>query len=172
MNTLDLVIIAVIIASAIYGYLKGILSQIGGLTGILVGIICCRLFGSAFATFLNNTFSASSTSQASTEFLNNVVAYVVIFVISYVGMRFVASLMTTVLKHVKLGSINKIAGAVFTSVQGLLILSIALNIWIAIFPETKLVKSSTGIATETIVNFAPDILGSETAQEILEVGNK
>lgn len=170
MNTLDLVVIAVIVVSAIYGYYKGILSQVGGLAGIIAGIICCRMFGDDFAAFLNNTFADSTSTQASTSFLNNVIAHVVIFVVAYLGMRIVASLMSTMLKKIKLGAINKLAGAVFAPVQWLVILSIALNIWIVIFPETELVKSSSGIANETIINLAPDIFGTDTAKDILNAG--
>ena len=73
MNTLDLVILAVIVISAIYGYYKGILSQLGSIAGVFLGIICCRLFGDVFASFLTETFAGSTTTAASTEFLNNVI---------------------------------------------------------------------------------------------------
>ncbi|MBR3830358.1 MAG: CvpA family protein [Muribaculaceae bacterium] len=170
MNTLDIVVVSVIVVSAIYGYYKGILSQVGGLVGIIAGVICCRIFGDDLAVFFNDTFANSTSTKESTIFLNNVIAHVVIFVAAYLGMRFVASLMSTVLKKIKLGTINRVAGAVFAPVQWLVILSIALNLWIVVFPETELVKSSSGIANETIINLAPDIFGTDTAQEILNAG--
>lgn len=171
MNTLDLVILAVIVISAIYGYYKGILSQLGSIAGVFLGIICCRLFGDVFASFLTETFAGSTTTAASTEFLNNVIAHVLIFVLAYLGMRIVASMMSKVLSTIKLGIINRIGGAVFAPIQWLVMLSLLLNLWIAISPDTELVKSSSGIATETVVNLAPDILGTETAQDILNAGN-
>ena len=164
MSTIDIVMIAVIVIAAIYGYYKGILAQMGALVGIVGGIICCRLFGDDLATFLNNNFADSTATRATTMFLNNVVAHVVIFVVAYFGARLLASLLSATLKKIKLGIINRIAGAVFAPVQWLVILSIVLNIWIAIFPNTKIMKSTTGIADETIINLAPDILGSQTAQ--------
>lgn len=164
MTTIDIVVMAVVIVAAIYGYYKGILSQMGALAGIIGGVICCRLFGDDLAVFLNNHFADSTETRATTLFLNNVVAHVFIFVAAYFGTRFLASLMSATLKKIKLGIINRIAGAVFAPVYWLVILSIVLNIWIALFPTTKLVKSSNGVATEVVVNLAPDILGSEAAK--------
>ena len=72
-----------------------------------------------------------------------------------------------ILKAINLGVINRIAGAVFAVVQGLLILSLLLNLWIAIFPDTELLKESSGAVEQRLINLAPDLLGSDTAQEFL-----
>lgn len=171
MSTIDIVIIAVIVIAAIYGYYKGIFAQMGALAGIIGGVICCRIFGDDLATFFNNHFADSTATPATTMFLNNVVAHVVIFVVAYFGARLLASLLSATLKKIKLGILNRIAGAVFAPVQWLVILSIILNIWIAIFPNSKIVKSPTGIADETIINLAPDILGSQTARFLQDAAN-
>ena len=168
MSTLDIVMIVVIVVSAAYGYYKGILSQMGALAGVLVGIICCRLFAEELTSFMNTTFLDPATSKASSRFMNSVIAQVVLFLAGYFGARWVASLIATVLKTIKLGAVNRFAGAVFAVVQWLVVLSLMLNVWIAIFPETELLKSSSGIADERLINLAPDIFGSETAQEMFE----
>lgn len=168
MTTLDIILIVVVVVAAIYGYYKGILSQIGALAGVLVGIICCRIFASDLTTILNDFFLDATSTTDSSRFLNSVVAQVVLFLVGYFGARWIASLMTTIFKKVKLNIVNRFAGAVFAVVQGLVIMSLVLNLWIAVFPESKLMKPSTGVVDERLINLAPDIFGSETAKEFLE----
>ena len=74
--------------------------------------------------------------------------------------------LSKVLKTIKLGTINSIAGSVFAVVQGLVLFSLLLNVWIAINPSTDLVKSSTSVVDEHVINLAPDIFGSDTAKEM------
>lgn len=166
MSTLDIVMIVVIVVSAAYGYYKGILSQMGALAGVLVGIVCCRLFAAELASFMNETFLDPATSKASSRFMNSVIAQVVLFLVGYFGARWGASLLSKVLKTIKLGTINSIAGSVFAVVQGLVLFSLLLNVWIAINPSTDLVKSSTSVVDEHVINLAPDIFGSDTAKEM------
>ncbi len=172
MTTIDIVMLVVVVATAIYGYYKGILSLMGSLAGVLVGIVFCRLMADGLTSFLNETFLDPETAKASSRFLNSVIAQVVLFLAGYFGARLIASLLTKVMKTIKLGAVNKFAGAVFAVVQGLVVLSLFLNVWIAIFPDTELLNSSSGIATKHLINLAPDIFGSETAQEMLESATK
>ena len=160
--------IVVVVVAAIYGYYKGILSQMGALAGVLVGTICCRLMADDFTMFLNETFLDPTTSKASSRFMNSVLSQVVLFLVGFFGARWIASFLSAVLKTVKLGSVNKFAGAVFAVMQWLVIMSLLLNVWIAIFPDTELLTSSTSIVDERMINLAPDIFGSETAQDFFE----
>ena len=166
MTTLDFILLAIIVVSALYGYHKGIVAQIGALAGVLVGILCCRMFSDDFASLLNDVFLDSASTKASSLFLNSVIAQVVLFLVGYFGARWGASLLSKVLKTIKLGTINSIAGSVFAVVQGLVLFSLLLNVWIAINPSTDLVKSSTSIVDEHVINLAPDIFGSDTAKEM------
>lgn len=167
MSVVDIIMAVVIVVAIVYGYYKGLLSQMGALAGILAGVICCRLFGDVAADYFNNLIGEASSSNSSVIFLNNIVAYVVVFLLAYLSIRLVASLLTKILKAINLGVINRIAGAVFAVVQGLLILSLLLNLWIAIFPDTELLKESSGAVEQRLINLAPDLLGSDTAQEFL-----
>lgn len=168
MSTIDVLFIFVVIVASIYGYCKGVLAQMGALAGILVGIICCRLFADDVAAFFNEHFLNSTATKSSSMFLNNVVAYVVVFLLAYFSARIIAKLLTAVVKQIKLGIINRFAGAVFAVLQGLIILSLLLNLWIALFPDSGLTKNSKGYTDEKLVNLAPDILGSKTAKDIID----
>ena len=168
MSTLDIILIVVVVVAAIYGYYKGFVRQIGALAGIIAGIICCRVFAVDFAAFLNDFFLDATSTKDSSRFLNSVVAQVVLFILGYFGARWVASLLTSLLKTAKLSSVNRATGAVFAVVQWLVLLSLALNLWIAIFPSSTIVTESSSFVDERLINLAPDILGSETAKEFFE----
>lgn len=168
MSTLDIILIVVVVVAAMYGYYKGFVRQIGALAGIIAGIICCRVFGADVTAFLNDFFLDATSTKDSSRFLNSVVAQVVLFMLGYFGARWAATLLSSLLKKVKLNTLNRAAGAVFAVVQWLVVLSLALNLWIAIFPSSTIVTDSSSIVDERLINLAPDILGSNTAKEFFE----
>lgn len=170
-SVLDIILLVVVLVAAIYGYYKGVVSQIGALAGIVIGIVSCRLFADDLTSFFNGLFIDSTSTNSSAKFLNSIISLVVLFLVGYLGARWMASLLSTVLKKIKLGTINRVIGAIFAIVQGLLILSLALNLWIAIFPNSKAFASSVEGIEERVINLAPDILGSDTAKEFLETAN-
>ena len=167
MSTIDFLLIIVVIAATIYGYCKGILSQMGALAGVLIGILCCRLFADDVAAYFNSYFVDSTSTKSSSMFLNNIIAYIVVFLAAYFGAKLISKLLTTIFAKVKLGVVNRFAGVVFAVVQALVLLSLGLNLWIALFPESELVTSKKGYADERLVNLAPDILGSDMAKDII-----
>ncbi len=171
MSVLDIILLVVVLVAAIYGYYKGVVSQIGALAGIVIGVVCCRLFADDLTSFFNGLFIDSTSTNSSAKFLNSIISLVVLFLVGYLGARWMASLLSTVLKKIKLGTINRVIGVIFAIVQGLLILSLALNLWIAIFPNSKVFASSVEGIEERVINLAPDILGSDTAKEFLETAN-
>ena len=52
---LDILIIAVFIASAVMGYRKGLIGQIGSVAAIIIGILACRMFGPQAAAMITPT---------------------------------------------------------------------------------------------------------------------
>jgi len=144
------------------GYQKGFMSQIGSVIGIVLGIIVCQVFAGTLVDMYS-----SPTDTANTRMLHQVLAYVVLFTACFLAGRFVAGVgrRTTRMLHLTLP--DRIAGAAFNVLEYMLIFSIFLNIWIAIFPGTELRSSHRGL-TEFTVNLAPNVLGSETAADIFE----
>ena len=165
MSSLDFIFLVAVAVSAIYGYYKGFVSQIGSLVGVMVGMILCRVFAEDLAQFMNVIFLDSTTSKDSSRFLNSVIAQIVIFMIGYFGVRILAKVMSITLNTVKLGKVNSIFGAIFGLVQGLMLLSLSLNLWIAIFPESEIATDSNSFFDEAVIDLAPNVLGSDTAQE-------
>ncbi len=159
---LDIAIIAILVLGLIIGFRRGFMSQIGGVIGILLGIIVCQVF----AETLTNAYT-SPTDTAQTRMLHNVLAYVVLFTACFLVGRLLSAVLRRTTNTLHLGFIDNIGGAIFKALEFMLGLSILLNIWIAVFPDTK-VRTSNEAMTEFIVNFGPKVLGSETVSEIFD----
>lgn len=166
MSAIDILILIVIAIAAISGFRKGLISQLGSVLGIIAGIIVCRLFGSEFADFLDLNLSDATTSAESSAYLNSAIANLILFVATYLAARLLSGIISNVASGLCLGIVDRIGGVVFAIFEWLLGLSLILNLFQAFFPDTHLVTSSSGIADEYIMDLAPSILGSETAQEM------
>lgn len=163
MTLIDIIIIVLAIAGAYIGWRKGLTGQLGSLAGVLLAIILCRWF----ARDLANAFARPGDTPE-TVMLHTVLAYAVIAVAAYVGVRLAAGLIRKVMDALHLSVINRAAGAVFGLFEWLLGLSLMLNLWLAFFPETEL-RSKNTVVTDTVLVMGPAVLGSDTFKDILDV---
>lgn len=156
----DIVCIVIILAGFVLGYKRGFLAQAGSVGGVILGIVFCN----AFAERLSLRFISPDDSPESI-LLAKVMSYVIIFVICYIVGRMAGSTLASLTKALKIGFIDKLCGAVFTTFEYALVFSIILNAWIGAFPNTKLRSEHDGIK-EFVVNLAPEVFGSPTVNEI------
>lgn len=156
----DIVCIVLALTGVVNGYRRGVLAQLGSVIGVIGGIICCHLFAGQLARYF-----AGDEASATTLMLDNAMAYVLVFTVCYIIGRFLGKTISRSLRILKLGFIDKLGGSLFCACEYFLVFSLLLNVWIAIFPKTKLRTDHTEVK-EKVVNFAPAVLGSETAAEI------
>lgn len=156
----DILIILLLIAGTALGWRRGFMAQIGAFVGVVLGIICCQIF----AAELGAKFSASADTPGSL-LLANVMAYVIIFLACFLLGKLVGRFIVGAARLLHLGALDRLAGAIFKIAEYLLCLSILLNLWIAVFPDTKLRSAHTGL-TQSVVDFAPTVLGSKTVKDI------
>lgn len=159
---LDIAIIAILVIGLILGYRRGLISQLGAVIGILLGIIVCQVF----AETLTDAYT-SATDTAQTRMLHTVIAYMVLFGACFLFGRAISGVLNKTTSSLHLGFINNLGGAIFKTLEYLLVFSIFLNIWIAIFPDTS-IRTSNKELTEFAVNFGPKVLGSETVSDIFD----
>lgn len=161
MTIFDCLLFVIVAGAVFYGYRRGIIAQIGSLVGVIAAIILSQVFAADIAQSFN---SPGDTAQ--TRLLHTVLTYVLIFMACYIGARFIARMCSSLLSTLHLGGINNIAGAAFKVLEWVLFYSMFLNLWIMIMPQTDIRSSQSGL-TRTVLNFAPTILGSETADEAI-----
>lgn len=173
MTALDILIIVLAIVAIVMGFRSGLLRQAGRLLGVIAGIIACRIFAQDVAIWMGAD-KGSPYDSADVSMLTTVVAYVVVFIVAYVAMSLLGSLLKRIVSATGLGPVDRVCGAVFNLAEYALVLSLVLNLWIVVFPDSSLRHDrvatyrlgSTGLS---LLNFAPKVLGSEAVGRMLDV---
>lgn len=159
MTILDILLIIVALAGVVFGYHRGILNEVASLFGIILGIIVCRIFGDPLSSlFLDGT----ETEQA--RVTTCILCYVLIFVACYIGMRMISGTLKSMVSSLHLGLFDNVAGALFKSAEWLFVLSIFLNVMLAILPDSK-IRCSNAKMTTLVYEFGPAVLGSGVVEE-------
>ncbi len=161
MTLFDLFLLVLVAGGAYLGYRKGLIANIGSLVGVVAGIILCQAFASTLAAKFN-----SPGDSAQTRLLHTVMSYALVFIASYVGSRMLANFFRAAVRTLHLRPLDRIAGAVFNVLEWTLFYSIALNLWLLIMPDSD-IRSSKSYLTSAVLNLAPNVLGSDTARDIM-----
>lgn len=166
MSITDIVILVIFAGAVVYGFWKGIISQIGSVAAVILGIIACRLFGDEAADLTSTLLPELAQNPETARYACSVIGNVVLFLLVYLTVKLIASLIKKIASALLLGFVDKILGSAFCIFKWFLVASIALNVWYLLFPDSGIVKSSTlagGKAIDAIMELAPAILGSLTA---------
>jgi len=165
MTAIDVLMILIFIVSIIYGLRRGVITQLGSVGGVIVGIVACRLFSGALTRFF-----AGDTPDANDMYVCGVFADVLLFIVGYISARLVASLIRSVTRTLRLTVLDRVAGAMFSLFEWFLIFSLLLNIWQAFRPDIDVTAGSRiagGRAASALKDLAPKVLGSETFKEFV-----
>ena len=145
MTTIDIIIIGLFIVTAIAGYRRGIIRQIGTVAGVVAGITACRCLSGDFARWLEARdffqMMIGNAPELVAEHAAGVLSSTLLFVDCCLGM------MTSVF-------------------VGFLVLSIILNICQAFKQGGSVIDKSTladGKVAEAVLNLAPRTFGVATA---------
>ena len=154
MSILDILILIVLFGGLAYGFHKGLVSQLGSLSGVIIGVIVCQLIGGTVADFAQQVFSPSYTTR--------VVSVILLFIIVYVAVRLVAKLINKVFKVLHLKALDRIAGALFVAFKWMLVLSFLLNLYATFFTAGNIQAESSlanGNVIQAVLDLAPNTLG-------------
>ncbi len=151
MSGIDIFIIVVLGAAAIMGFVRGMLSQVGQIAGLVVGVLACRVFGSTVIDLVGGNGEASAVVS--------LVAYGIIFVATYVAVWLLARLLRLAVHAVKLGIFDRLAGAVFKMFLWSIMLSLALNVVLLISGDDEMFNSRKHPYRAMVLNIAPKVLG-------------
>ncbi len=166
MSFIDIVILVIFAGAIIYGFWKGIISQIGSVAAIILGIIACRIFGDAATDLTATLLPELAKNPETSRYACSVIGNVILFLLVYLTVKLLASFIKKVADALLVGFIDKILGAAFCIFKWFLVTSLVLNIWCLIFPDSSIIKHSSlagGKAINAIIELAPAILGSLTA---------
>ena len=119
MNWLDLILIIPLTWLGFKGFKKGLIIEVFSLLALLAGIYGGIHFSDFTSSILTDEFNLKS------EYMP-IIAFGVTFLLIVVGVYYVGKLLEKVVKIVALSMINKILGAAFGLVKGLLFVSLFL----------------------------------------------
>lgn len=120
MNTLDQVILVIIVVGAIIGLFRGFFKEIVGTIGLLLAAIVANYVSPYtvphFGNFISNeTFAA-------------IIVWILVFLVTMLLMNLVATLLSKLIDAASLGWINKLAGAFFAALKYCLLLALVISV--------------------------------------------
>ena len=151
MNTLDIIIIALLLFGFIKGLFKGLFVEIASLLSLLIGVYGAIHFSYFVADFLNNKV------QWEQKYVT-IVSFAITFSILVLIVALIGKLFTKMADFASLGLLNKMLGGVFGSLKFGLILSIVFIIFTKLnktIPFFNVEEQQQAILYEPIRKLAP-----------------
>lgn len=154
MQTLDIIVIVLVAIMTIWGFMRGIVRQIGDLAALIIGVVGANILGASVTQWIQtNTDWALLACQ--------LVAYISVFLVIYLTIRIVAGFIKSLTQLVCLGWVDSLAGGAFGAFKTILLLSIVVNVLLMIFRDADVWNSQAltqSLSFETLKDFAPHIL--------------
>ena len=117
MNLIDLIIIALFGYGIIKGYNKGLIIELSSFFGIFISFF--------ISTNLDDIISKQIVELVNINFdIVNIIVFILVFILSYSAIIFIAKGFTKLIKFVYLGLLNSLLGSLFGGLKLLLILII------------------------------------------------
>ena len=116
MNTLDIVILAVVALLTLFGLKKGFIISLATLAGLLLGIYLAIHFSHYAAGVIEQNFHPSS-------FWLPALAYAATFLVVLLGVYFIGKMVEKLVEATGMGILNHIGGALLGFAKGVLIMS-------------------------------------------------
>lgn len=163
-----LAILVVAIIAIFRGYRSGFVGQIAEVLGMGFGLTCARMFAPEVEVWLRGLFP-SWGERVTGEFAYSLTAAVLIFAVVYAIFCVVGIVLKAALSILKVGTLNSLAGTLFSLLEYLTFASILLNVMLAFSPRSSLMHTATAddgnIVRETMF-LAPALLGCENFEEL------
>jgi membrane protein required for colicin V production len=135
MNLLDLGIIAILILVTLRGYFRGLFQELAVLAGLVGGLLVASHTYLAAATLILPFIDSISWAQG--------IAFAVVLVAVYWGVRVLAYVMQRLLYHLYLDILDRLLGAILAFIKGCLIIGLALLLLGVFLPKnSNLIKES------------------------------
>lgn len=152
MNSLDIVIIAIICLVGFRGYHRGLIKEAVSLSSVFIGLFMAAHLHGIFVPHLKVYVANQGTVQA--------LSYLITFIGTLVALWFLVRFLQDVLKVTMLTVVDKAAGAGFGAVEGMLLSLVLLLLLRAVLPGTSVVRQSafaqnTEPALVLLANFTP-----------------
>ena len=166
MKTFDYIILIITIVGFIVGFRKGLFKQLGTLSGILVGLACCRILNVRVSQWiLERGYLVNINDYVSYDYQRYVagtIAAVCLFLIGFIGVKILFMCFHFTIESTVLKMLNRLLGALFSIFLYCFILSLFINLC-QIFKTNGRVIDESSILDGKIANeiccLAPRCMG-------------
>ncbi|MGN0213929.1 MAG: CvpA family protein [Muribaculaceae bacterium] len=164
MTFVDTITVLLFVASAVIGYMRGLVKQVTSLVGYILGIIACNVFGDT-ATDILLTVMPSAAQWPLASVTTHAVAVIVLFLLISLSVRVAGMFLRSVIGMLHLGIVDNIGGSALCLFKYFFIFSILLNLWLMINPTSETFTTQHILGNRPFVetiNLAPRVLGAES----------
>ncbi len=109
-NIFDVIVVSITLILAIKGFINGIIKELAGLIGIVLGVYLGSLYYSEAGAYIN-----SSIFKIPNESAINAVGFIAVFVLVWLFVLLVGLLLSKILKIAQLGIVDRIGGVFFSA---------------------------------------------------------
>mmetsp|Transcript_13606 Transcript_13606/g.6728 ORF Transcript_13606/g.6728 Transcript_13606/m.6728 type:complete len:179 (-) Transcript_13606:226-762(-) len=134
MNTLDIIIISILIFFIVRGFFRGFIKELASIIGILGGLYSAYVY--------HIPLSNQISKWVSSNYLN-ILSFLLIFIIVFVLINLIGTIIRHILKALLIIWVDRIFGVAIGAIKGILILSVLLIILAVLLPRSStFVKNS------------------------------
>ena len=164
MGVLDILFIILLAGGAVLGFRKGAISQVASIVAIVAAIIACRAAGPWAVGVVGRWLDADAPGAGTTSsYVAQGLGYALLFAVVWFGVWLIARFFRQAFHAIRLGLIDRIAGSAFLVFKWFLVVSIMLNLWKFIDPDSGLFATSRLAGGEVlggVLALAPWVAGS------------
>lgn len=163
-----LIVIAVLAFGTIKGFRQRLTTQVPSCIGIAFGILCSYIFRFPTEEMVRSFLKAEAAGVEGNFIISNL-SCTLIFIISYTVFYLCTYVLKFFFKMLDTGLLDNISGAIFGAMRGALFISMAYNVWLAVFPDCRLLKYAMhddGDIVHEVMLISPFFLGSENVDEL------
>ncbi len=128
MNVLDIILAILLVVGAVNGFRKGIISQLCGLAGVLLGVWLGFKFGDRLGVWLGVE-------------IGEIASFVIIFIGAVLLAALAGRISAAILRATGLGILNRLGGMALSLVEYVLICSLLLGLFQRVNNATRWVES-------------------------------
>ncbi|MBC2733961.1 MAG: CvpA family protein [Desulfobacteraceae bacterium] len=167
MNALDIVIGIILVFTLVRGIFRGLVVEISSIIGIFGGIYGAVFYYPAAAQFLHRWISDTAYT--------NIIGFLLIFGVIFILVGILGVVIKYLLNIASLGWFDRLCGAAFGGVKGILIASVLLFALTTFLPGgTPLIKTSrlaphVAVITEGIVKIIPQNMKQRFGEKYKDV---
>ena len=116
MNIVDLILIIILIAAAIRGFVKGFFVEFASVAALILGVVCAMMFSGYVRNWLTGVVSWRPETIKT-------IAFVIIFISVVIAVHLIANALEKFVRAIALGILSRLGGAVFGVIKTAFILS-------------------------------------------------